>query len=73
MAPPSGAGGEKVKVKKSDKAEFSAKEIGSELLKLYLDIVQGPLKNHGWRLERATELLSFIELAEEMKEEAESS
>ena len=48
-----------------DVAAFSAKECGSRLLQLYLDVVEGPLKNHGWMLERANELLAYIEKSDE--------
>ena len=41
---------------------FDAREVGLKLLRLYLEIVLGPLKGHGWREERATELLAYIEL-----------
>ena len=44
-----------------EKCEFNAREVGRKLLRLYLDVVAGPLKGHGWREERAAEILSFIE------------
>ena len=48
---------------------FSSKECGSRLLRLYLDVVQGPLKNHGWMLERANELLTYIDKSNDAEQE----
>ena len=48
---------------------FSSKECGGRLLRLYLDVVQGPLKNHGWMLERANELLAYIDKSNDAEKE----
>ena len=44
--------------------DLSPQVLGSSVLHLFLEMVEGPLKDHGWSSQRATQLLEFIEKKE---------
>ena len=44
--------------------DFDGRQLGSSVLHLFLEMVEGPLKDHGWSSQRANQLLEFIEKKE---------